>query len=109
DDSELLDRLLLASAISRIDSREREILAILTTGLCDPDGDVRFLSALALSEAPLRYRRWVENELTGALADRNLRVQTTAGEALERLRARIDDAREKLASRNDAPAAVPQP
>src|SRR5207245_746817 len=105
---ELLDRLVLAGTISRIDPLDLEPLVILIAGLRDdPEADVRYLSAVGLGSAPLKCHRRVEKELTSALGDRNLRVQAAAAGALESLRVRLAEMRgEQAASgavRIDAP------
>src|SRR5262249_11572295 len=86
--SEYLDRLLFADAISRIDPLDRDAQSVLIDGLFDAEADVRYLAAVALGDAPLSIHRKVEKELTGALDDRNLRVQGAAAQALDQLRAR---------------------
>jgi HEAT repeat protein len=97
--SDLLDRLVLAGAIANIDPNDREAVAILTGGLRDPEGDVRYLAAIALGDAPVTHQRLAERALTAALNDRNLRVQATAGEALELLQTRVTQARKDEAER----------
>jgi HEAT repeat protein len=90
--SDLLDRLVVAATISRIGAHERGALAILVGGLRDPEADVRYLSAIALGDAPLSHHRRLERELTSALRDRNLRVQSAADESLARIRERLGNA-----------------
>lgn len=86
--SEFLDRLVLADAITRIDPKEHETLRVLTTGLRDPEGDVRYLAAVALGTSRLANSRRIVKELRPALHDRNLRVQSAARYAIQRLSAR---------------------
>jgi HEAT repeat protein len=106
--SDLLDRLVLADAIANIDSNDRESLAILTGGLHDPEGDVRYLSAIALGDAPVVHQRLAEKALSVALNDRNLRVQSAAGDALEQMQTRVSQARDDEAERRRRlPAAAP--
>jgi HEAT repeat protein len=107
--SDLLDRLVLAGAIANIDPNDREALAILTGGLRDPEGDVRYLSAIALGDAPVVHQRLAEKALSVALNDRNLRVQSAAAEALELLQTRVTQARKDEAERRRRLSAAPAP
>jgi HEAT repeat protein len=91
--SKLRDQSLITAVISRIDPRDREMIANLIAALHEPEGEVRYLSAMALGTAPLVHQRRVERALTTASADRNLRVQQAAAEALDRLRLRSNQAR----------------
>jgi HEAT repeat protein len=95
---ENLDQLFVAGMISRIDSQARQAPSILLDGLHDREGDVRYLSAIALAEAPQAFHGRAERELREALTDRNLRVQTAAEVALKQLRARAIEARRELAA-----------
>jgi HEAT repeat protein len=104
--SDLLDRLVLADAIVRIDPTDREALAILTGGLRDPEGDVRYLSAIALGDAPVVHQRLAEKALTCALSDRNLRVQAAAAGAVELLQERAVCARKLEEERRRRPQSV---
>jgi HEAT repeat protein len=86
--SEALEHLFLAAVVSRIQPADQAAVGMLLGDLHDSDGDVRYLSALMLRDAPLASRCLVENELSVAMCDRNLRVQLAAAESLRRLRLR---------------------
>ncbi len=105
--SEQLEHLLLAIVISRIDPSDQVALGILLADLRDHEGDVRYLSALALADAPLAGHRWVEKELAAAVNDRNMRVQSAAGVSLWVLRARVSEEGAALAGRQRTEAAAP--
>jgi hypothetical protein len=103
---EYLDQLFVAGMISRIDRHARQAPSVLIDGLHDQEGDVRYLSAIALGEAPWAFHRRAERELRDALADKNLRVQAAADVALSQLRVRaVEPRRELSADREEAPAA----
>ncbi len=109
--STLRDRLLLSMVISLIEPRDREMVGILVAGLHEQAGDARHQSAIALGSAPVAHQRRVERALAVAAADRNLRVQAAAAEALSRFELRIHEARNALSSRYASnfgpPAAIP--
>jgi HEAT repeat protein len=105
--SEQLEHLLHAIVICRIDPSDQVALGILLADLRDHEGDLRYLAALALADAPLASHRWVEKELAAALNDRNMRVQSAAGESLWVLRARVSEERTAGAARQRAGAAAP--
>ncbi len=111
--SEQLEKLLLAQTISRIDPSDQVTLGTLLAGLHDQEGDVRYLSAVALADAPLASHRWVEKELATSLKDRNLRVQSAAGDALWVLRTRVAEERTEQVARFHekvgAPPSDPEP
>jgi len=111
--AEQLEKLLLAETISKIEPTDQVTLGILLAGLHDQEGDMRYLSAVALADAPLASHRWVEKELATALKDRNLRVQSAAGEALWVLRTRVADEKAEQVARVrekvGAPPADPEP
>ncbi len=94
--SKLRERLHLACMISRIDVRDREMIGIVSAGLLESAGDVRYLAALALGCAPVGHERRVERVLRTATEDRNLRVQAAAAESLNRLHARVTLSRNAL-------------
>ncbi|MBI3866096.1 MAG: HEAT repeat domain-containing protein [Planctomycetia bacterium] len=96
--SKLRDRLHLACMIARIDARDREMIGIVSSGLHETAGDVRYLAALALGSAPVGHQRRVERVLADAAQDRNLRVQSAAAEADHRLHARITFTRNALST-----------
>ena len=93
--SELLDRLLLAGTISRIDRHDRQAVAILMAGLRDPEADVRYLSAIELCSAPLALHQPITKVLSVATQDGNLRVQAAARDSLALLSARMEMKRVK--------------
>lgn len=94
--SRLRDRLLLSMVISLIEPRDREMVGILVSGLHEQAGEVRYLAAMALGSSPVAHQRRVENALTLAADDRNLRVQSAAAEALGRYELRVHQARHAL-------------
>jgi len=98
--SRVRNRLMLAATICRIDPRDREMIGILVAALHEPEGDVRYLSAVALGNAALAHQHRIERSLTTASEDRNLRVQAAATEGLMRFRARIDEARVAATARH---------
>jgi hypothetical protein len=95
---EYLDQLFVAGMISRIDVHTRQAPSLLIDGLHDQEGDVRYLSAIALGDAPRAFLRRVERELRDALTDKNLRVQAAADVALNHLRARAVEPRRELSA-----------
>jgi HEAT repeat protein len=94
----LRERVHLACMISRIDVRDREMIGIVSAGLQESAGDVRYLAALALGCAPVGHQRRVEHVLRTATEDRNLRVQAAAFESLNRLHARVTLSRNALSA-----------
>jgi HEAT repeat protein len=93
NDSHSYDRLLLATAISRIDPTRRSANEILIGGLYHANADVRYLSIVALSAAPLERYGEADQALRVVVADRQPRVRRAAGEALGQWEARIETAR----------------
>ncbi|HEY2253597.1 MAG TPA: HEAT repeat domain-containing protein, partial [Planctomycetaceae bacterium] len=101
NDSHSYDRLLLAAAISRIDPTRRTANEILIGGLYHANADVRYLSIVALSAAPLARFSEADQALRAVVADRQPRVRRAAGEALGQWEARIETARAAQPSRRD--------
>jgi HEAT repeat protein len=81
--SNLLDRLLVAAVITRVDPRSRDAQAVLIDGLYDPEGDVRYLSALALGRAPLLRHGEAISKLPGDGDDRDAYTPELPAEPFE--------------------------
>ncbi|MBS0260645.1 MAG: HEAT repeat domain-containing protein [Planctomycetes bacterium] len=95
---DLLERLVVAESVLRIEPSHRDALTLLLRALQHSNGDVRYLAAIALGATPPEQQTAAEHALSLTIDDRSSRVRTAVLETLSQLQVRKAQAQAQRAN-----------